>query len=97
MSALVSAVLEFLLFMALALRRTGLSLHLFPWFTAPGLASLLSALTSNLLFRTLKDCGMALPSAGLFAFLFALLLYLAAFQAQGIQPFQILSFRSHAS
>lgn len=97
MGALVSAFLEFLLFLVLTLRRTGLSLRLFPWFTAPGLASLLSALTSNLLFHTLKDSGIPLPAAGLFAVLFALLIYLAALQGQGIRPVQILSFRSRSS
>ncbi len=37
---------------------TGLSFHLFHWVTAPGLAALLSALVTNLLFQVLRDSGV---------------------------------------
>ena len=49
--ALASALLEGVLCLWFALRATGLKLQLFQWLTAPGLASLLAALTSNLLLR----------------------------------------------
>ena len=57
---------------------------------APGLAALLAGLTGNLLFRFLRDSGLALPPAGLASLLFLLLLYLAALQAQGVRLAEVL-------
>lgn len=57
---------------------------LFSWCVAPGLGTLLAALTVNLLFRVLRDAGMeVLPGAGWCA-LFGAALYLAALAAQGV-------------
>ena len=63
---------------------TGLSLRLFRWVTAPGLAALLSALVTNLLFQVLRDSGVPalwhIPGA----LAFGLVLYIAALSAQGV-------------
>ena len=56
---LVSAAAGALLNGWLVVRYTGLRPSLFRWVTAPGLAALLAALTSNLLFRWLKDSGVS--------------------------------------
>ena len=82
--AALSTAVEALLCLYLVVRRNGLRLCLFRWLTAPGLASLLAALTSNLLLRYLKDGGLdALPALAA-ALAFALVLYLAALSAQGV-------------
>ena len=83
--AVVSTALELVLCFYWIHRRTGVRLELFRWMTAPALASLLSALAGNLLFRVLKDGGMAPIWAGMVTLGFALLLYLAALQAQGVR------------
>ena len=44
-------------------RATGLRLRLFQWATAPGLAALLMALVTNLIYRVLRDSGLPLPTA----------------------------------
>lgn len=82
--ALLSALLEAGLCLWLAARYTGLRPPLFSWLVAPGLASLLAALTANLLLRYLKDAGLPLLPAALGTLLFALVLYLAALHAQGV-------------
>ena len=91
--ALVSAGLEALLCLALTLRHTGLALRPLPWLIAPGLASLLSALTMSLLQRRLLSCGFgALSSAGT-CLVFGGVLYLAALSAQGVELGRIFRLR----
>lgn len=63
--ALVSTALELVLCLSLVLRHTGLRPQLFRWMTAPGLASLLAALNTNLLLRYLKASGLPPLWAGL--------------------------------
>ena len=82
--AAVSTAVETLLCLWLCIRRAGLRLQLFRWLTAPGLAALLASLTSNLLLRYLKDCGLALLPACAASLAFAVVLYLAALSAQGV-------------
>ena len=82
--AAVSTAVETLLCLRLCIRRAGLRLQLFRWLTAPGLAALLASLTSNLLLRYLKDCGLALLPACAASLAFAVVLYLAALSAQGV-------------
>lgn len=65
-------------------RATGLRLRLFQWATAPGLAALLMALVTNLLYRVLRDSGLPLPHSLAAALLFGGVLYLAALNAQGV-------------
>ena len=64
---------------------TGLRLELFRWLTAPGLATLLMALTTNLLVRALKDWGTGALWANLAGAAFGVVLYLAALSAQGVK------------
>ena len=61
-----------------------LRLRLFQWATAPGLAALLMALVTNLLYRVLRDSGLPLPHSLAAALLFGGVLYLAALNAQGV-------------
>ena len=82
--ALVSTALELVLCLSLVLRHTGLRPQLFRWMTAPGLASLLAELNTNLLLRYLKASGLPPLWAGLGSLAFALVLYLAALHAQGV-------------
>ena len=63
---------------------TGLKPQLFQWVTAPGLAALLSALATNLLFQVLRDSGVPVLCRMAGALLFGLVLYLAALNAQGV-------------
>ena len=63
---------------------TGLSLRLFRWVTAPGLAALLSALVTNLLFQVLRDSGVPVLWRIPGALAFGLVLYIAALSAQGV-------------
>ena len=65
-------------------RATGLRLRLFQWATAPGLAALLMALVTNLIYRVLRDSGLPLPHSLAAALLFGGVLYLAALNAQGV-------------
>lgn len=65
-------------------RWTGLRLPLFQCVTAPGLACALSALTGRLLLQYLKDAGLGVLAAGAVTLVYALVLYLAALQAQGV-------------
>lgn len=83
LGTLVSTALELVMCLSCTIRRTGLRLQIFQWLAAPMLASLLSALTGNLLFRYIKDAGVAPVAAGVLTLVFALVLYLAALQAQG--------------
>lgn len=82
--ALISTIFEVILCFYFVARHTKLKLQFFQWLAAPGLASLLAALTTNLLFRSLKDSGLSLLPSGLAALLFALILYLSALHAQGV-------------
>ena len=91
--ALLSALLEGGLCLWLAARYTGLRPPIFSWLVAPGLASLLAALTANLLLRYLKDSGIPLLPAALGTLLFALVLYLAALHAQGLRVREVLRVR----
>ena len=88
--AVASAALELLLCLFWVVRKTGLKVELFPWLAAPGLASLLSALTGNLLLRILKDAGLSPLAAGVGVLVFSLLLYLTALQAQGVRLEEVL-------
>ncbi|MGI5963278.1 MAG: oligosaccharide flippase family protein [Lawsonibacter sp.] len=81
---LVSTLVETVLCFWFAKRHTGLHLEFFSWMVAPGLASLLSALNTNLLLQHLKRSGISLVLAWLICFCFAILLYLAALSAQGV-------------
>lgn len=63
---------------------TGLSFRLFHWVTAPGLAALLSALVTNLLFQVLRDSGVPVFWRIPGALAFGLVLYIAALSAQGV-------------
>lgn len=63
---------------------TGLSFRLFHWVTAPGLAALLSALVTNLLFQVLRDSGVPVLWRIPGALAFGLVLYIAALSAQGV-------------
>ena len=63
---------------------TGLRPQVFRWITAPGLAALLSALTTNLLFQVLRDSGVPVLYRLTGALAFGLILYLAALNAQGV-------------
>ena len=63
---------------------TGLKFRIFDWLTAPGLAALLSGLTSNLLLQVCRANGVPTLPGLLGTLLFGLLLYLAALNAQGV-------------
>lgn len=67
-----------------AVRATGVRLPMFECITAPALAALLMGLTSNLLFRFLKDNGIGIIMAGGGTLVYGVILYLAALQAQGV-------------
>jgi len=71
-------------------RVTGLEVRPFQWMAAPGLSAALAGLTGNLLFQVLKDSGLSSVPAGLATLVFALILYLAALQAQGVKVWEIL-------
>ena len=88
--AVVSTALELGLCLWQIVRVTGLEVRPFQWMAAPGLAAALAGLTGNLLFRVLKDSGLSPISAGLATLLFALVLYLAALQAQGVKAREVL-------
>ena len=88
--AAVSAALELGLCLWQAVRATGMRVEPFRWLTAPGLSALLAGLTANLLFRYLKDAGLSPVPAGLSTLAFALILYLAALQAQGVRAREVL-------
>ena len=81
----VSTVLGLLLCAQRLIVCTGLRLELFRWLTAPGLATLLMALTTNLLVRALKDWGTGALWANLAGAAFGVVLYLAALSAQGVK------------
>ncbi|NBI10759.1 stage V sporulation protein B, partial [Colidextribacter sp. OB.20] len=83
--AVASTALELGLCLRQLVRATGVALRPFQWLTAPGLAALLAGLTGNLLFHSLKDAGLSPVPAGLGTAAFALILYLAALQAQGVK------------
>ena len=88
--SVVSTALELVLCLWQIVRSTGLKVQPFQWMAAPGLAALLAGLTGNLLFRVLKDSGLSPVPAGLATLVFALVLYLAALQAQGVKAREIL-------
>ena len=84
LGTLVTSALGLALCAWLVVRATGLRLRLFQWATAPGLAALLMALVTNLLYRVLRDSGLPLPHSLAAALLFGGVLYLAALNAQGV-------------
>ena len=88
--AAASSALELALCLWQAVRATGLEVRPFQWMAAPGLAAALAGLTGNLLFRVLKDSGLDPVPAGLGTLAFALVLYLAALQAQGVRALEVL-------
>ena len=88
--AVASTALELGLCLRQLVRATGLEVRPFQWLTAPGLAALLAGLTGNLLFRYLKGAGLSPVPAGLGTLAFALILYLAALQAQGVKAREVL-------
>lgn len=81
---LVSAVVGLGLNALSVARATGLRFRLFPWLLSPGLASLLTGLTVNLLFRVVQNAGVPLPAAFGLCAAFGVIEYLAALQAQGV-------------
>lgn len=85
-----STALELGLCLWQVVRATGLKVRPFQWMAAPFLSAALAGLTGNLLFRFLKDSGLTPISAGAATLVFALILYLAALQAQGIKAQEIL-------
>lgn len=90
---LVSAVVGLGLNTLSVVRATGLKLKLFQWLLSPGLSALLMGLTVNLLFRWLGSNGAPLPAAVGLCVLFGMIEYLAALQAQGVSPRELLRIR----
>ena len=88
--AVAATALELGLCLWQAVRATGLEVRPFQWMAAPGLAAALAGLTGNLLFRVLKDAALDPVPAGLITLAFALVLYLAALQAQGVRAREVL-------
>ena len=88
--AVAATALELGLCLWQAVRAIGLEVRPFQWMAAPGLAAALAGLTGNLLFQVLKDSGLAPVPAGLITLAFALVLYLAALQAQGVRAREVL-------
>jgi len=84
LGGLASACLELILLLWQVTRHTQLPFRPFQWLIAPGLAALLAGSTGNLLFRGLKDGGLALLPACAVVAVFFVVLYLIALQAQGI-------------
>ena len=84
LGALVTAALGLTLCAWQVVRATGLRMRLFQWATAPGLAALLMALETNLLYRVLRDSGIPLSRSLTAALIFGGVLYLAALNAQGV-------------
>lgn len=81
---LLSAAVELVLYLWLAVRRTGLRVESFRWLVAPGLSALLAGLTANLLVRYLKGLGWSvLPVCGA-GLAFGVVMDLVALSAQGI-------------
>ncbi len=80
----ISAVLGAVLCAQRAVKGTGTRLPVFQCLTAPGLAAILMGMTSNLMFRYLKDSGLGLIHAGGAVLVYGIILYLAALQAQGV-------------
>lgn len=76
--------LAFLLDLRSVCGATGLQPDWLAQFFSPVLAALLMGLCANLLFRALSDGGAGAPLSAAVTVGFALLLYLAALQAQGI-------------
>ena len=88
--AVAATALELGLCLWQTVRATGLEVRPFQWMAAPGLAAALAGLTGNLLFQVLKDSGLDPVPAGLATLVFALILYLAALQAQGVRAREVL-------
>ncbi|NCE65232.1 stage V sporulation protein B [Pseudoflavonifractor sp. 524-17] len=65
-------------------RYAGMRPRIFQWCTAPMLASVLTGLCINLLFRVLTDSGVGAGLAGLACLVFGGVEYLAALAAQGV-------------
>ena len=51
------------------------------------------ALTGRLLFLRLKECGLDVVPAGCVTLIYALVLYLAALQAQGVSLREVFRFK----
>ena len=81
---LISTALGLLLCAWRLVRFTGLKLQPFRWAVAPGLAALLSALVTNLLFQVLLDHQLSTPASMFGSLIFGVVLYLAALNAQGV-------------
>ena len=73
----------------LTARWIGLRLPLFPALAAPALASLLTGLCVNLLFRALAAMGMAAMPAIVICLCFGLFLYLLTLRVQGVKPLKL--------
>lgn len=78
-----SAVLGAALSWWVVAREIGLSLPVFPWFTAPVLSACLAATCGDLMETVLQRSGLSHCAAALGGLGFGLLLYLAALQALG--------------
>lgn len=88
--AVAATALELGLCLWQVVRATGLEIRPFQWMAAPGLAAALAGLAGNLLFRCLRDAGLEPVPSGLATLVFALVLYLAALQAQGVRAREVL-------
>lgn len=82
--ALVSEFLGAVLCAICVERTTGVRIPIFQCITAPGLGALLMGLTSNLLFRYMKDGGVPVIACMGSAVFYGLVIYLAALHVQGI-------------
>lgn len=69
----------------LVVRAAGVKFRFFQWCAAPALSAALAGLTTNLLFHTLLDAGLAGGAAVLACLAFGIVLYLVALSAQGVR------------
>ena len=67
-----------------AVQVSGVKIPVFECMTAPVLGAILTGTTGNLLFRYLKDSGYEFPVSGGITLIYAVIIYIAALQAQGI-------------
>ena len=94
---LVSEVLAAVLCALCVGRAVRVKIPVFQCVTAPGLGALLMGLTANLLFRYLKDSGVAPLAAMVGVTGFALVIYVAALQVQGVSLTEVFRFQTRSS
>lgn len=90
LAGLLATLLEVVLCLAFVMRYTGISLQLFQGLVAPALASLLSALTGNLLFHKLQDSGVGAVFSIFLVTTFSAFLYLVTLSTQGVRLREVL-------